>query len=239
MAGTDLSWSAVAGVLVKPIPGVVLGATYNSGSTFRLTTRMVGTFLRTRIPGDPSTRESVDRTGDEFEVDYVAPPRYSAGASWRIGNRLTVVGDWSLVAYSRRVTENFLIVDFQDPDAGLIDDEATRRCRQPCAFYINDVHEWHGGAEYRFYRPNFTTALRGGVFTDPDHQLRFRSGGNNPSHPADKILNFRFNTVQPKTDIGVSAGWGIALANRLQFDVAVTHSHDLTELVISTVIRPR
>ncbi|MGH8636368.1 MAG: OmpP1/FadL family transporter [Burkholderiales bacterium] len=239
MAGTDLSWSGVAGVLVKPIPGVVLGATYNGGSTFHLTTRMVGTFLRTRIPGDPSTRESVDRTGDEFEVDYVAPPRYSAGASWRIGNRLTVLGDWSFVAYSRRVNENFLIVDFQDPDAGLIDDEATRRCRQPCAFYIDDVHEWHGGAEYRFYRPGFTTALRGGVFTDPDHQLRFRSGGNDPSHPADKILNFRFNTVRPKTDVGVTAGLGIALANRLQFDVAVTHSHDLTELVISTVIRPR
>lgn len=237
--GTDLSWSAVAGLLVKPYPGVVVGATYSSGSTFKLETRLVGSFLRTRIPGDPSTRESVDRTGDQFTVDYVTPPRYSLGVSWRAANRLTLLADWSLVAYSKRVDTNFLIVDFQDPDAGFIDDERTRRCRQPCAFYTEDAREWHAGAEYRIFRPSFTTAFRAGVFTDPDHKLRFRSGSGNPSHPATKILDFRFNTVTPVTDVGFTAGWGMALANRLQLDLAVTHSPDLTELVVSTVIRPR
>jgi long-subunit fatty acid transport protein len=235
--GTDLGWSGVGGVLVKPVPGVVVGATYNSGSTFHLTTRLVGLFLRTRIPGDPTTRENVDRTGEEFQVDYVVPPRYSVGASWRVSNRLTLLADWSLVQYSRRVNENFLIVDFSDPDAGLIDSEPNRRCRQPCTFYMNDAHEIHAGGEYRIYRSGFTSAFRAGVFTDPDHKLRFRSGGNNLAHPADGILNFRFNTP-PRLSVGVTGGWGIAFANRLQLDVAVTHSHDLTELVVSTVIRP-
>lgn len=235
--GTDLAWSGVGGVLFKPVPGVVVGATYNSGSTFHLTTRLFGLFLRTRIPGDPTTRESVDRTGEEFEVDYVVPPRYSAGVSWRVNNRLTVLADWSMVRYSRRVNDNFLIVDFSDPDAGLIDSEQSRRCADPCNFYINDAHEVHAGAEYRFYRAGFTSAIRAGVFTDPDHKLRFRSGGNNLSHPADRILDFRFNTP-PRLSVGVTGGWGIAVANRLQLDVAVTHSHDLTELVVSTVIRP-
>ena len=236
--GTDLSWSGVVGVLVKPRPGVSVGATYNSGSTFQLTTRLFGLFLRTAVPGDPTTRESVDRTGDEFTVDYVTPPRYSLGAAWRINNHFSVLSDWSHVGYSKRINRNFLIVDFQDPDAGLIDSEATRRCKQPCAFYIPDVNEFHAGAEYRLYLSRFTTAFRAGVFTDPDHTMRFRSGSNNTSHPADRILDFRFNTSTSLTDVGVTGGWGIALANRVQVDLAVTHSHDLTELVISTVIRP-
>ena len=236
--GTDLSSSGVFGVLVKPKPGVSIGATYNSGSTFHLTTRLFGLFLRTAVPGDPTTRESVDRTGDEFITDYVTPPRYSLGAAWRVNNHLSVLSDWSHVGYSKRITKNFLIVDFQDPDAGLIDSESTRRCKQPCAFYIPDVDEWHAGAEYRLYLSRLTTAFRAGVFTDPDHTMRFRSGTNNVSHPADRILDFRFNTSSSKTDVGVTGGWGFALANRVQVDLAVTHSHDLTELVISTVIRP-
>ncbi|MCA1560875.1 MAG: hypothetical protein LC804_11605 [Acidobacteria bacterium] len=145
----------------------------------------------------------------------------------------------SRIAYSKRVTDRFLIVDFQDPDAGLMVDEKTRTCRQPCNFYVNDVSELHAGVEYRWYRPGATMAFRGGVFTDPDHQLRFRSGGNNLAHPADKILNFRFNTVQPKTDIGATAGWGIALRNNFQVDVAGSFSHDAAEVVVSTVIRLR
>ena len=66
-------------------------------------------------------------------MDYVVPPRYSAGAAWRVNNRLTLLADWSLVKYSHRVNDRFLIVDFSDPDVG----------RFPCLRLAYDALE-HG-----------------------------------------------------------------------------------------------
>jgi hypothetical protein len=161
------------------------------------------------------------------------------GAAWRPTANLTLLADWSHIRYSERITERFLIVDFQDPDAGLIVDEETRVCKQPCNFFIPNVTEVHAGAEYRWYHPRFTMAFRAGAFSDPDHQLRFRSGGNNLEHPADRILNFRFNTVEPRTHYGFTGGWGIALKNRIQIDTAASLGDDASELVVSMVIRVR
>jgi long-chain fatty acid transport protein len=236
---SDSAQSMVVGVLYKPRRTVSVGATYHKRVTFQADTTLFGQFLRTSVLGDPSTRESVIRTGDRFTVDYVMPSRMALGASWRLLPTFTVLADWSRINYSERVTDRFLIVDFQDPDAGLIVDEQTRVCKQPCNFYISDVSEAHAGAEFRWYRPGFTMAFRGGVFSDPDHPLRFRSGGNNLDHPADPILNFRFNTLQPQTHYGLTAGWGIALKNRVQVDAAVSAGDDATEVVVSMVIRVR
>jgi long-subunit fatty acid transport protein len=235
----DAAWSWVGGVLFKPVRTVAIGATYHSRATFNVETTFFGSFLRTRIPGDPDTRESVVRTGDSFIVDYVLPSRYAVGASWRPLRSLTLAADWSRILYSERVTDRFLIVDFHDPDAGLVVDETTRVCRDPCNFYVPDISEVHVGGEYRWYRPSFTLALRAGAFSDPDHQLRFRSGGNNLEHPADRILNFRFNTVQPQTHYGFTAGAGIALANWFQVDGATSISDDASEVVVSLVVRLR
>jgi long-chain fatty acid transport protein len=235
----DSAQSVVVGVLYKPHRTVSVGGTYHKRVTFQADTTLFGDFLRTRVPGDPTTRESVTRTGDKFTVDYVMPSRWALGASWRALPTFTVLADWSRINYSERLTDRFLIVDFQDPDAGLIKDEETRVCKQPCNFSISDVFEAHAGAEFRWYRPSFTMAFRGGMFSDPDHPLRFQSGGNNLDHPADPILNFRFNTQQPKTHYGFTAGWGIALKNFVQVDTAFSTSNDATEVVVSTVIRIR
>ena len=235
----DSSWGGVLGVLFKPWRELAIGATYHSPVTFNVETTFFGSFLRTRIPGDPDTRESVVRTGDVFTVDYVMPTRYAVGTSWRPIPTLTLLADWSFIRYSERVTDRFLIVDFHDPDAGLVVDEQTRICKQPCNFFMPDVSEVHVGAEYRWYRPTFTLAFRAGAFSDPDHQLRFRSGGNNLEHPADRILNFRFNTVQPRTHYGFTGGGGIALANKVQLDAAVSVGDDATEVVVSMVVRLR
>ena len=100
-----------------------IGATYHRRVTFNVETTFFGSFLRTRIPGDPDTRESVVRTGDVFTVDYVLPSRFAVGASWRPFQTLTLAADWARIIYSERVSDRFLIVDFHDPDAGLVVDE--------------------------------------------------------------------------------------------------------------------
>ena len=105
----------------------------------------------------------------------------------------TVLADLSRINYSERMTDRFLIVDFQDPDAGLIKDEETRVCKQPCNFSVSDVFEVHAGAEFRWYRPGFTMAFRGGVFSDPDHPLRFRERRQQPraSRRSDSEFSFQ------------------------------------------------
>jgi len=221
---SDLEWSGLAGVLVKPMSSLALGFTYNKGAIFDVKTRLFGNFLFTLPDG---RRIDVNYTGDERDLNYVLPDRYSAGMSWRPSNSLTVLGDVSRVNYSQQITDKFLIVDFQDPAAGL----------SPDNFFINDVYEVHAGMEWRHYGARTTFALRGGAFTDPDHRLRFRSGGNNPDHPADYLLNFRFNTGRSKTDVGVTAGGGVTLLNRVQIDAATSFSPDATDVVVSMVVR--
>ena len=236
----DSSWSWVSGALFKPTRNLSIGATSHSRTTFNVETTLFGSL--SAHGGSRRSRHACvggPVPGDVFTVDYVLPSRYAFGTSWRPLRSLTLAADWAHIRYSERVTDRFLIVDFQDPDAGLIADEKTRVCKNPCNFYTPDVSEFHVGAEYRLYRPSFTLALRAGAFSDPDHQLRFRSGGNNLTHPADRILNFRFNTVQPETHYGFTAGAGVALANWFQIDGATSFSDDATEVVVSLVVRLR
>lgn len=217
--------SGSGGVLIKPRRNISIGATYAQGVTFALETELYGRFLYTVFDPDGT----IVLTGQKRDVDYVIPTRYSTGISWRAGRALTVLFDVSRIRYSQRVTDRFLIVDFVDPVARVT----------PANFYVNDVVETHTGAEYRFFPRGTTMAIRGGVFTDPDHPLRFRGGSNNPDHPADALENFRFNTLPSRTTVGGTAGWGMAIKNRVQLDVATSISRDATELVASMVVRIR
>ena len=137
---SDLEWSGLAGVLVKPTPSLALGFTYNKGSIFEVKTRLFGNFLFT-LPGNPPRSIDVNFTGDERDINYVLPDRYSAGMSWRPSNNMTVLGDVSRVNYSQQITDKFLIADFLDPDARV----------SPDNFFINDVYEVHAGIEWRHY----------------------------------------------------------------------------------------
>jgi hypothetical protein len=216
-------WSGSAGVLFKPRRGMAVGATYVQRLTFPVETRLFGRFLWTQF--DPEG--TVVLTGEARKIDYVIPARYALGTSWRARDSLTVAVDVSRVLYSQRITKNFLVVDFIDPAAALT----------PSNFYVNDVSEIHAGAEYRFYLQRSTVAVRGGLFTDPNHPLRFRSGGNNLAHPANTLLDFRFNTVADRTDVGATAGVGIALADRIQIDAAASFVRNQTQFVASLVFR--
>jgi long-subunit fatty acid transport protein len=223
---SDLAWSGLAGALFKPTPRVAIGFTFNKGATFDARTQLFGQFLFT-LQTTPPTRLDVNRTGEVRDVNYVIPDRYGAGISWRARNNITLLADVSRINYSQQITDRFLVADFQDPDARVSADN----------FYINDVYEIHAGAEWRFYGTGRTISVRGGVYTDPDHRLRFQSGGNNPNHPADPLLNFRFNTGRSTTDVGYTAGAGITLFNRVQIDGAASFSPDANQIVLSTVVR--
>ena len=210
---------ATVGVQVKPRPSVTLGAAYYQGATFQVTTTLFGNF---RIRGI-----DVPLTGEQRDVDYVIPDRLAAGGAWRARNNLTVVADVAHIRYSRQITRNFLVVDFQDPDAGLNRDN----------FYIRNATELHAGAEYRQYGVPLTWTLRGGVFTEPEHQMHFRRGRANPGHFGQAFLDYRFNTLRQATTVGATAGAGLTLHNRVQIDGAVSLGRTSRQFVVSTVVR--
>ena len=188
---SDLAWSGLAGVLVKPTPRVAIGATYNKGTVFDVETRLFGRFLFT-LPTTPPTRTDIVRTGELREINYVVPDRYSAGASWRALNSLTVLADVSHVKYSQQITDQFLIADFQDPAAGLSARQLLhRRCvrgpRGRGVAVVRTPDDLASGA--------VCTRIRTIACVS-------RAEATTRSHPADPLSNFRFNTGRSTTDVG-------------------------------------
>jgi long-chain fatty acid transport protein len=215
-------FTGMGGVLVKPFKGLSLGASFYGGASFDLQTMLYGDFLY----GPAGDVNDVTLTGTVQPIRYVIPKRLGLGAAWRAHDQLTLVADADRIWYSEEISDRFLIVDFQAAAFGL----------SRTNFTVRDVWELHAGAEYRVYRSSLTFALRGGVFTDPDHRMRFRSEG--ASNVAATLLDYRFNTVTDKTDIGATFGCGLMVANRFQVDAAASVSRDAHEVVVSFVIRP-
>jgi hypothetical protein len=241
-------WSGLVGVLVKPYKGVSVGASFNRGATFHMTTRMSGVFIDTGIPDTSHGPWNVCRstpavgfianapplilTNQRCAIDYVVPDRYSLGASWRANDHWTVVMDAAKIMYSQLITNNFLIVDFLDPAAGLT----------PADYSIRNVYEVHGGGEFAWFSRSATYAVRAGAFSDPTHTLEYHRRSPITSDApiaavADAIENYQFNTVAPSTALGVTAGFGVVLKNRVQIDVAGSHGRDLNQVVMSLVLR--
>ena len=221
--GTDTidsgnAWTGIFGALVKPVKPLSIGVVYNVGSKVDLETTLFGSF---RMNG-----RDVVLTGTNRPIQYVIPDRFTVGASGLIGKDITLVADVAHIFYSQLVGDKFLIVDFQDPAANIT----------PANFFVHDVTELHFGGEYRIYRPSAIYAVRAGVFTDPDHQLRFRALPDTDPVAA-RILSFRFNTIPDHTDVGWTIGGGVAIANRFQMDVGASFSRDSDEFVLSWVFK--
>jgi long-chain fatty acid transport protein len=214
----DSGWArgAIVGVLFKPNPKLSVGAVYNSGATFHMKTTLRGVFAF-----QPGLR--IDLTGQQRRIDYVIPEHYSFGVSSKLQENLTLAFDLSRINYSKQITDNFLILDF----INLLN----RR-----NYFINDVTELHVGAEYRIYRRGTTIAVRGGLFTDQDHQLHFRSlEGTDPVAAA--VESFRFNSLKQPDVVGATFGAGVALNNKIQIDTAFGFSRNGNDAVISWVMK--
>ncbi len=211
---TDTAVGAILGVLVKPDKQWSIGAVYNTGSSFELISTVSGRF--------GTGTALVDLSGD-YPIDYVIPDRLSAGASYRWNDHFTVAFDVSRIFYSQQITDNFLILDFKD----------TSTVKN---YFIENVFEFHSGAEYRLYYTDRVIAFRAGLYSDPDHQLHFRASPGQDQRTVD-VLSFRFNSLEQKTDVGVTFGAGIALANRVQIDTAFSFSRDSDDFVLSFVLK--
>ncbi len=222
-----LSWSGFAGVLVKPARGVAIGAAYYGSEHFDLNTTISGNFW---LGGNDQTARYVSPEEGKRTIEYVIPTRYSLGTSWRINDAVTIAADASRVLYSQRVTDKFLIVDFS-----LVQNNALG----PDNFWVPDVTEYHLGGEYRAFRHQHALSLRAGLYTNPDHQMRYQQLARNHRDDVNAHEVFRFNSTPGKTRLGGTVGAGLTFWNAFQMDLAGSYTHDSWEVVASVVRRFR
>ncbi len=116
-------------------------------------------------------------------------------------------------------------------------------------FEINDATELHFGGEVAVLQRPLALFLRGGVFTNPEHSLKFVGEIAEPGFSEFQNLNrntqFRtlFNFSGKETGPGVTVGAGINLSAiggsdvGLQIDVAYVSIDSFNELVVSSAIR--
>jgi hypothetical protein len=223
---TDTKLSGQIGVLFKMPSGFSAGASYIAGTTFDMTTRIFGVFSPENSP--PLPPQDISTYMDPVQpIEYRIPDRLTGGAGMRVTPWLTVAGDLSLVRYSQRITDRFLIVDWlAQPSAGL----------EPEQYVFHDALEIHFGGEYRRRAPFGTLALRAGFYTDPPHHMRFDERHLNPS-PQAATQRLQFNSYHRDTELVGTVGGGVVLWNRFQVDAAVTISSLAGEFVMSSVVR--
>lgn len=234
--GDATELSSEVGVLFKATPQLTIGAALQPGVTFKTTTEIKGVFSTDPV-FDPTTNRFRNLTLPVGEIlghentkpttDFRVPTRATIGASMRLSPNLLVLADTAFVRYSERITPNFLIVDFlAQPSAGL----------SSALYKVNNGVEIHVGGEYRLRRVGRLIALRAGLFTDPDHQMRFDLAASNGSEQA-RGQAVQFNSFVPGTAVGYSVGAGTVFRNRLQVDAAYSRSMYERDLIVSTVFR--
>jgi long-subunit fatty acid transport protein len=138
----------------------------NAGVSWRVNRRVtIGAAVR-RGPAFTFTQE--DRVFDQG-VDLVragrfkVPDVWGAGVEWRPAEAWRVLADYDYVRYAQ------LKADFLDFQA--IASNRADRVR------IDNGHEWHGGVEYQRLNGRVPLALRGGIWSDPDHVPRYVAAG--------------------------------------------------------------
>ncbi len=222
----DLRLGGQLGVLVKPISGLSIGAAYYAGTTFHLTTTIVGVFSPENSP--PRRPLPIEQFKNPVQpLDYRIPDRATVGVAVSPLSDLTLLADAAYVRYSQRITPGFQVVDYLgQPSSGLA----------PSQYVIDDVLEVHAGAEYRRAGGGRVLAFRGGFFTEPNHQMRFDYEGSRKTWQAAN-QQIRFNSYVPGTVVGVTGGAGVVFWNRFQVDVAFSLARDARELVLSSVVR--
>jgi long-subunit fatty acid transport protein len=211
----NIGYSVNTGVLWKPHPKISIGAVYKSGPKFTVT----GTLILTE------TSISISGVGYEaFEPDLTeftlkVPDSFGAGVAFRATDFLTLTLDVVHIQYEE------LLEDF---DIGL-DPHAYSKGN----FTVNNVTEVHFGVEYILTLGERYLALRAGIYTDPDHAIRFTGTTEDPV----KDIAGRETFPGGEDQIHVTGGLGVAFSKQFQIDAAANIADRNKQLSISAVYR--
>jgi len=206
---TDSKFSFTAGMLINPSRTFSLGAIYERNGGFEYTEDYV--FYQSG--GGTTTRT--------YPVEIKVPDRFGVGAAVRPTDALTILADVVYVQYSQ-ISDNMTIVTFHN------------RGIRSSDFSIDNATEFHAGGEYVFFAGKTGIALRGGVFSNPNHSLTYvGETASIAGREADALFNFG----DDDTEIGYTVGGGLVLSERFQVDGAYLHSDSFQEFSVSFVVR--
>ena len=196
----DADWGLNAGFLWSLSDRWRLGGVYRQGPALRANAAVfAGPALGAPIP--PGAL--IARRASPFLI----PDVYGLGIAYRSpAGALTASFEWDRVLHSS-------VIDGLNPEIAPVDD-----------LELDDADELHLGIEYVFLRSSPLTAVRLGVWLDPDHRLRYR--GDDPYSAA---------LLRPGDDeIHFAAGFGLAFES-FQIDVGADFS-DLRDTVSISAI---
>jgi long-subunit fatty acid transport protein len=227
---TATAASVGIGVLFKPSDKLSIGVNYVSGPKYT-----VSEHLQTN-PGFSSGTNLplVEFSGFPKPVHINVPNRLGVGIAARPNPRLLVGADVVRINYSI-LTENFTLTYREFDRVNGVDLPFLTGAE----FAIDDVTEVHLGAEYNLMTGSRPVFVRAGIFTNPNHAMRFL-GYSNSTLPVNDVIgvnaseNALYNTLPRDTQVKGTIGAGIALGQRLQLDLAYVFG---SEFVASAAFR--
>jgi long-subunit fatty acid transport protein len=143
---------------------------------------------------------------------FHVPDAYGVGFSLRPTEALTLAVDYHRVQYSQLAKDFTTIFPGSDP----------------ANYVADDANQLHVGVEYVFTGMTNPVALRLGVWTDPEHKVRFIGPAGEP----DAAL-FRAG----EDEVHASGGIGIVFSGNFQMDLAGDVSSRVKTASLSAVLR--
>lgn len=163
-----------------------------------------------------------DRQYFSDHIRFDVPDVWGAGLSWRPSDNLVVNFDVDRVMYS----------ELTDGISTFFDPAAASRLR------LDDGTEYHLGAEYTFSSMQHPFSLRGGVWRDPRHAIRFE--GVPPANATDFVSLEELFASQyaggrgAETHYAIGGGWAFS---QFQLDLAADLSDGIDTYSVSGVYR--
>lgn len=211
----SIGYSVNTGVLWKPHPKVSIGAVYKSGPKFTTTGTLILTEAHLNIHGYGHEEYEPDIT----EFTLKVPNSFGAGVAFRVTDFLTLMLDVVHIQYED------LLEDF---DIG-----AEPHTYSKENFSVDNVTEVHFGVEYILVPGNHFLALRAGIYTDPDHAIRFTGTTGDP------VEDITGRELFPggEDQIHITGGLGVVFSDHFQIDAATNIADRSKQLSISAVYR--
>jgi len=219
---SDLDYSVSTGLIWKIKNSFSLGAIYTRAPKFKIQEDFGYVLLNDEFVSYGASENKRFPTNIFINV----PDKYGIGVAFRPMESLTVATDVVRIKYSQLV-DNFKIIF------------GGKEYMQPSDYVIDDATELHAGAEYVMFIGKMPVAIRGGVFTDPDHKIKFVNPNisNAIAQINAKFEEIFWNLAERNTSVGFTIGGGIVLQQHLQLDFAFMTSDLIKEFSASTVVR--
>ena len=175
--------------------------------------------------------------GEPIEIVFKVPDSFQIGFGYQPNDRWTVLFDLDWIRYQQLLGNNltFLSRIRTVDDTGPVDPFFTFDRRDFKAGQDPDIRL---GAEYLIPTKKYNFAVRLGGFLDPDHKTRFVGTPEaNQNTALYEVQNYIFNTDDKENNLGFTAGLGVLIHNRLQWDVAIVESDRFRRVVTSFLYR--